>query len=182
MKAVLTAVLSDLARFALDELSPSAKRKFVQKSSSLHPRFETRRQYYASNPETLKLRLLLSSYDKNKLGKPVSALEFILYRLMDLHLDISSIEKFSGAGFLHESVKGLPGVHVSIKPTRHAIMEIFDEYQKPKLLFVENIFGDESIEVESVGLHVLGEFRYDVFTKKEWQEWRPVFISFNQSV
>jgi hypothetical protein len=125
--------------------------------------------------------LLLSGYSFEKLEKPLTAIEFVLYRLKDLRLFSPDAVFAVGQGFLHDVLKGKPGVHVGIRPERHAVMEIFDEYQQPKVLFVENVFGDDSIEVESVGLHALGEFRYDVFTKKEWQEWRPVFISFNQS-
>jgi hypothetical protein len=148
----------------------------------LHPKFDARKQYYAANPETLKVRVQLAVYPKEKVEKPLSAIEFILFRLKDSRLLTESSSLLHYTGFFHEAVKGKQGVHVSIKPTRHAVMEIFDEEQQPKLLFVENVFGDESVEVESIGLHTLGEFRYDVFTKREWQEWRPVFISFNQSI
>jgi len=182
MGSAFLSVIQDLARFVVEGFLPHTKYRSEQKVSSLYPRFESRRQYYASNTETLKLRLRLSSYPKEKLEKPLTAIEFILYKLKDLRLYTPEGDFSHEQGFLHSALKGKSGIHTSIRPTRHAVMEIFDEHQQPKLLFVENVFGDDSIEVESIGLYVLGEFRYDVFTKKEWQEWRPVFISFIESV
>ena len=125
------------------------------------------------------MRLLISSYNQEKLQKPLSAEEFILYRLKDLNFVVPNEDILNHSSFLHETLKGKSGVHTSISPKRYSVMEVFDAEQQSKLLFVDNVFGDESLEVESIGLHTIGEFRYDVFTKKEWQEWRPVFISFS---
>jgi hypothetical protein len=177
MWAAFTSVTVDLAHFVADTFVPKRRKQKVR-SNSLYPVFDSRKQYYASNPETLKLRLLISSYNQDKLQKPLTAAEFILYRLKDLRFDVLSEDILSYQGFLHEAVKGKSGVHTNITPKRYSIMEGFDSDQQSKLFFVENVFGDESLEVESVGLYTIGEFRYDVFTKKEWQEWRPVFISF----
>jgi hypothetical protein len=180
MWAAFTSVVVDLAHFVADALLPK-KRRQKQHFGSLYPVFDSRKQYYAANPETLKLRLLISSYDKEKLQKPLSAAEFILYRLKNLRFTTPDDLILSHHGFLYETLKGIPGVHTSITPKRYSVMEGFDSEQQPRLFFVESVFGDESLEVESVGLYTIGEFRYDVFTKKEWQEWRPVFISFNTS-
>lgn len=179
MKSVFFAVLIDLVHFVRDFFRP--KNVPSKKTHSLHPSFETRTQYYAANPETMKLRLQISSYPQDKLQKPLSAEEFILYKLKDLRFSVGDETVFASQGFLHEKLKGRAYIHTSIRPSRHAVMEVFDSEQQPKLLFVDNVFGDESLEVESVGLYTIGEFRYDVFTKKEWQEWRPVFINFNNT-
>jgi hypothetical protein len=181
MKSAFAAVMVDLAQFVAETFLPQ-KRRQKQRTGSLQPHFDTRTQYYAANQETLKLRLLISSYDKEKLLKPLTAREFILYRLKDIHLTVSNEDILLSEGFLHDAVKGSAGVYTSIIPKRNAVMEIFDEEQQSKLLFVDNVFGDESIEVESVGLYTIGEFRYDVFTKNEWLQWRPVFISFSSSI
>lgn len=178
MWKALLAVISDLAWFVGDLFS--SHKQLLNVNDSLYPRFESNQKYNALSSETLKLRLLLSSYrNSSKLQKPLSAEEFILYRLKDLNQPVQDEGFFSGPGFFHERCKGKPGVRTSIIPQRYSVMEMFDADQQPKLLFVENIFGDESLEVESVGFHNKGEFQYNVFTKKEWQEWRPVFISFN---
>lgn len=181
MWAAFTSVTIDLAQFVADIFLQS-KRKQKLRSSSLYPIFDIRKQYYAANLETLKLRLLISSYDQEKLQKPLTAAEFILYRLKNLRFATPDQTIFDYTGFLHEALKGKLGVRTSITPKRYSVMEGFDSVQQPKLFFVENVFGDESLEVESIGLYTIGEFRYDVLTKKEWQEWRPVFISFSNTI
>lgn len=177
MWVVFSSVVVDLAHFVVDVFTIKGKQNM--RTNSLHPRFDSRTQYYSANPETLKLRLLISSYNQEKLQKPLSAEEFILYRLKDLNFIVSKEDILNHSGFLHETLKGKSGVYTSISPKRYSVMEVFDAEQQSKLLFVDNVFGDESLEVESIGLYTIGEFRYDVFTKKEWQEWRPVFISFS---
>ena len=84
MWKALLAVISDLAWFVGDLFS--SHKQLLNVNDSLYPRFESNQKYNALSSETLKLRLLLSSYrNSSKLQKPLSAEEFILYRLKDLN-------------------------------------------------------------------------------------------------
>jgi hypothetical protein len=46
------------------------------------------------------------------------------------------------------------------------------------LAFVESVIPDDSIIISSIGRHEAGVYEKQEFTRAQWRELRPVFISF----
>lgn len=178
MWAVFLAVTKDLWQFVIESLN--VRRVNIRQAAA--PEFESSHQYSATSPKTLQIRLHLSSYPKQKLLLPLTAEEFLLYRLRFAERDFVETELLERAGYFHEEVRGKAGVKISITPQPLDIMEVFEPTGESKLLFVSDVLEANTIIVESVGLHTPGEYRLDTLTRKDWQEWRPVFIRYTAPV
>jgi hypothetical protein len=175
MFATLRLVLSDLADFVKNGFQVRRERT----TRSLLPQFQVMQSYEAWDNETLKLRLVLSSYHTgDRLQQPLSGREFVFYSWITAGAPRLLFEGMTSSAPLHVALKGKPGVHIGIEPKPQSIMELCAGDATKALLFVTHVGINHHIEAESIGLYQRGEFRYDVFTKPEWQAWRPVFISY----
>lgn len=178
MWAVFLAVTKDLWQFVLESL----KLTTVATPLLTVPEFESNHIYQASSPTTLSLRLDLASYPKEKLPMPLSAEEFLLYRLRQVGRIFAEGELLKPVGYFHEAMRGKPGVKISIIPQSFDVMEIFEPTGASKLLFVSEVLEEDRLVVESVGLYTPGQYQRLTLTRKEWQEWRPVFIRYTASI
>lgn len=178
MWALLWAVAKDLAHFVAESLWHTEK---VPALSLLELVLVPETIYSADSPETLKIRLLLSNYNHELIQQPLTAAEYFLYRIRERKLGAPFTPGIANDVSFHESLKGKEGIYVTVFPKRDSIMELFMEDQPAQLLFVREVSDEETITVESVGLHTAGEYRIDIFTKPQWQKWRPVFITFSET-
>lgn len=178
MWAVFLAVTKDLSQFVLESLTLKA----VTVGQAVSPEFELNHLYQANSPTTLALRLALTSYPKEKFRMPLSAEEFLVYRLRLVGRSFAEPELLTRAGYFHEAMRGKPGVKISITPLPLDVMEVFESTGESKLLFVSEVLEEDGVVVESMSWHTPGEYRRDTFTRKDWQEWRPVFIRYTASI
>ena len=138
--------------------------------------------YDAQNDQTIKLRQLLKDETLgNFLELPLQSMEYILYLLNRSGYNIVWPNlRPRNPGQWKNILRGVTGVKMSIEPKTNSVMEYSGDDGKREFFgFVESVHPDLSFTLQSVGRVKEGEYRVEEFTKEQWKEWRPVFISFS---
>lgn len=144
------------------------------------PKFRSSYVYDANNEQTLKLRRFLrDEFFGGKLELPLQTAEYIFYVLKRSGVEISwPSDRPRIPGTWQNILRGKRGVNMGIQPRTNSILEYSGNGTPGFLGYVEAVHPDESITLQTVGRVVEGEFRVEEFTRDEWKEWRPTFISF----
>lgn len=146
--------------------------------NDIFPNFNTGEIYSANHPETKKLRTLRGDeFVTRELYLPLQDVEFASFAISLKNLQIPFDERRPRmSGNWQNLLKGKPGVMISIAPKTNSIIEYTKEDGSGFVGVVSAVEVDETIKVSGVGRLIEGEYREEVFTRMEWQEWRPVFI------
>lgn len=136
--------------------------------------------YGPFHQETIKLRRYINDESLGeKLELSLQPTEFILYTLKRARITVpwpSGRPRLSGDWQI--LLKGVAGVTISIVPKTGSVLESASNLSAAFLAFVQEVRPDQSLKIVSVGRLDDGEYREEEFTKEQWKEWRPVFISF----
>tara|TARA_B100000508_G_scaffold67978_1_gene53046 strand:+ start:12141 stop:12935 length:795 start_codon:yes stop_codon:yes gene_type:complete len=143
------------------------------------PNFEAGYQYGSRHEDTIKLRKCIADEALcGRLDLPVQPIEYILYLVKKLHLQLLwPLGRPRSPGKLNSFLRGQPGVHISIEPRTGSFFEVTDPSVTPFVGYVEAVYPDNSLVVSSIGRKAEGEFRCETFKEMQWKEWRPVFIA-----
>jgi hypothetical protein len=156
------------------------KEEITTSAEDIFPTLKSGEIYLHDSPETMKIRKYLAdAFFTVELFMPLQAVELVTYRL---HLQNHTLpwpnRRPRIAGDWQNLLKGQPGVQVGIYPKTGAVMEYSKTDGVGYLGYTKAVHIDESIVVESVGKNQDGQYLEETFTKEEWIEWRPVWISF----
>lgn len=155
-----------------------AKDALTPDKSAVWPQFRDKRQYLATDEDTLKVRALLADiFLAGALMLPLQAAEYILVRLQSDHRHIVWPDvRPRVPGSWQQILRGVRGIHNGITPKTDSIMEWMSDDGVGRLVYVEAVSPDNTIAYSGVGLHEAGHYESGVFTEAEWRELRPVFI------
>lgn len=133
--------------------------------------------YDAHHAETIKLRAAIGDeFGGARADLPLSAAEFVTYKLQQHKLKINwNTDSPRVAGSWQFKLKGVNGIHMTVIPKTHTIMEYSLE-DIGYLAFVEAVFPDSSVKITQVGFPEDGYYREVILTQEEYREFRPVFI------
>lgn len=147
-------------------------------SDDIFPTFNTGEIYSANHPETKKLRTLRGDeFVARELYLSLQDVEYVSLALYLKNLRIPFDDRRPRmSGNWQNLLKGKPGVMISITPKTNSIIEYTKEDGSGFVGIVNAVEVDETIKISGVGRLIDGEYREEVFTRMEWQEWRPVFI------
>lgn len=154
------------------------KDDITEDPNDVFPSFNTGEIYSANHPETKKLRTLRGDeFVTRELYLSLQDVEFVSLAIYLKNLQIPFDERRPRmSGNWQNLLKGKPGVMISITPKTNSIIEYTKEDGSGFVGVVNAVEVDETITISGVGRLIEGEYREEVFTRKEWQEWRPVFI------
>jgi Bacterial SH3 domain len=150
----------------------------TERKEALWPELRQGVVYEAETKETVLVRKLLQDeFFAAELYLPLQMQEFVGYALLTRNhtLPTTSVRPRS-PGLWHEIYKGAPGIIIGLEPKTGSILEAFPSGREPFIGFVTAVHVDASIVVETVGKDAEGCFKSEVYTKTDWQSWRPVFI------
>lgn len=137
--------------------------------------------YGPFHQETVKVRRYINDEALGtKLELALQATEFILYTLKQARINVqwpSGRPRLPGGW--QSLLRGVPGVTISVLPKTGSVLDSVGNSESAFLAYVQEVYPDQSLKISSVGLVEEGEYREEVFTKEQWKEWRPVFISFS---
>lgn len=141
--------------------------------------FQTDQEYDAHNLETVKLRQYL---DDELLGGllelKLQPSEFVMYQLRKLGVVVAwPLERPRLPGAWQSILKGKRGVSIGFEPKTGSALEC-DGKKERFLAFVESVTPDDSIIISYVGRREAGVYEKRQFSRIQWQDWKPVFISF----
>lgn len=145
----------------------------------IYPDFQTGEIYSLNHPDTKKLRKLTGDeFFATEMFLPLQSVEFAAFKAAgDGRIIPWSDVRPRTAGNWQNLLKGRLGVKMGVYPKAGS----FIEYQKSDgtgwVGYTKSVHIDDSIVVEGVGRLIEGEYRVETFTKEEWHEWRPVWIS-----
>jgi hypothetical protein len=142
------------------------------------PHFTEGITYEADSDAVKKLRLLIGdTFGTNKLGLPLQAGEWVVYRLREQNRLIPwPVSHGRVPGDWQVLLKGVPGIHISVTPKTDSIMEWRGDDGIGRVAYVEKVTADQTLTVTIAGYDEPGRFEERVFTEVEWRELRPVFI------
>lgn len=155
------------------------KEDIVENPEDIFPKFEQEEIYSANHPDTIKLRdYLKDEFFTKTLFLPLQAVEYTYYQmLVNKRKFCWPEERPRIPGVWQNILKGQTGIQIGLSPKTSSVIE----YLKPNGLgwvgYVKSVHVDESIVVSGVGRIIEGEYSEDTFTKAEWLEMQPVFIS-----
>lgn len=155
------------------------KDEITSNHHDIFPDFQNGEIYSLNHPDTKKLRALISDeFFATEMFLPLQSVEFVAYKaLSDGRVIPWPDVRPRTAGNWQNILKGRLGVKIGVYPKTGS----FIEYQKSDgtgwVGYTKSVHVDESIVVEGVGRLIEGEYREETFTKDEWHEWRPVWIS-----
>jgi hypothetical protein len=176
-------VLGYEGRFArvesLDKFGFVLKDEITTNKNDIFPDFQNGEIYSSNHPDTKKLRKLIQDeFFASEMFLPLLAVEFITYRLKQEGRVISwSDTRPRLAGTWQNLLKGRLGIQIGVLPRAGAIIEFNKPDGNGFLGYTKSVHVDESIVIEGVGRLIEGEYREEAFSKEEWHEWRPVFIT-----
>lgn len=177
MRSAIVAVIKDLWRFIVAGFAYAP----LPTSASLE--FDQGVYYGPNDPITNRVRLLLSGqYQPHELERSLQPNEYIVYYLVQAGIKLPSQAKTWEAGRWHQHLKGESAVHISITPKKNSIMEFFTAEKEGKMAIVKNVTEDMTIICAGFDLLAKGTFDVCIWSVKDWQEYRPVFINFTKSV
>lgn len=155
------------------------KEDIADNSEDIFPKFQLGEIYSANHPDTKMLReYIKDEFFTKTLFLPLQAGEYAYYEmLVNKRKFIWTEERPRIPGVWQNILKGQTGIQISISPKTSSVIE----YLKPNghgwVGYVKSVHIDESIVVTGVGRIIEGEYSEDTFTKAEWLEMHPVFIS-----
>ncbi len=154
------------------------KDELAQVKSHVWPTLIDNTMYDALHDATRKLRLLIEDqFRAGKLGLPLQAGEYILYRLrLDNRTIIWPLTRPRIPGVWQKILRGVTGIHVGVIPKTDTIMEWTTEADEGRLAYVEKVLPDLTLSVSMIGENAAGVFGASILTVEEWRELRPVFI------
>jgi hypothetical protein len=115
-----------------------------------------------------------------QLSMPLQDVEYVSYRIITKGKAIDwPLERPRIPGRWQQILRGIDGVHMSVRPKVDAVMEVIKDDGTGQLGYVEAVYPDESIEVTSFGRSEEGYYTEETLTKEQWREMRPVFIEIN---
>jgi hypothetical protein len=166
-------VVQDLWRFVI------AGFRYQNTGNDFAPlQFEPGNIYGPKDESTIKARLLLTGmYDERELSKPLQSSEYVTLWMREhgYHVDQAAHRWLPGQW--HMKLKGLPGVHIGIKPKPASIFEFFDTESMGHLGVVVEIDNDDTITVTSIGMESTGIFETHHIPKERWQSFGAVFTT-----
>lgn len=146
----------------------------------IFPTFRPGYLYNYKNQETIKLRnLLKDEMMGGELSLSLQSEELMVYLLRQKGVNINWPNvRPRKAGSWQRILKGVTGVSIGIEPKTGSVMETTGNEISGFMGLVSEVKPDGSIKLITIGREVDGEYREEVFSRKEWIEWRPIFISF----
>lgn len=148
--------------------------------SAIFPRLAAGYRYGSAHEETRKLRRAIrDECAGDELGLSLQSIEYVLYELKRRRIEVRwPLARPRVPGSLHMLLRGRANVRIGIEPRTSALLEVSTGPTEGFFGIVEAVQPDQGITLSSVGRVEEGEFRREHFTKEEWREWRPTFISF----
>lgn len=142
------------------------------------PVFTPHVTYDCDTDQVQKLRLLIGdTFGAGRLGLPLQAGEWVLYRLREQNRTIPwTVNHGRIPGDWQNLLRGARGVHSGIVPKTGSIMEWRGEEGLGRVAYVEKVTPDRSVTLSVVGYDEPGLFTELVLTEQHWRELRPVFI------
>jgi hypothetical protein len=142
------------------------------------PNFSVNKIYDANNNETIKARKLL---DDKFLGGMMAAnllpAEYVTIALLHDNRSIDWSQKNGRIpGVWHQLLRGLKGVRITITPKTDSIVEWTDTSGIGKIAYVREVFPDNSIKIEGIGIIEDKYFESLRINEMLWKEWKPLFI------
>lgn len=189
-------VLQDLFNFALGRTSPEGYvASPVQQQSSNHLMHHVSVQQVNAQPQVVcRLEENVRYGKKHETTKTVrdylmkevlvevrsgdlTQTEWVMYRLHKAGKTLPYLAlAASVAGRWHELLKGKQGVDIHVAPRTSSLMEWQDGVQG-YLMMLETVTPDETVTGTMVGVPLLGTVTSLTYTKEQWRELRPVFIT-----
>lgn len=139
-------------------------------------------RYAEDNRWTTQTRLMLSGlYTEQQIKRPLQPGEYAMAKLQEKGYHVPKEALTWLPGQWHMKLKGQAGVHIGVSPKVGAVMEFFDADSNGRLGLVSYVSREESITLESIGMHESGVFETHVIPKASWQALGPVFTSFTKA-
>jgi hypothetical protein len=143
------------------------------------PQLQDNQVYSAHSTETKKLRQYL---DDELIGGllelSLQSSEYMMYRLKKIGIAVAwPLERPRLPGLWQSILSGKRGVSIGLAPKTGSVLESRDD-NTHFLAFIESVTPEESISISCVGRLQAGVYEHKEFTKAQWQQWKPVFISF----
>lgn len=154
--------------------------KFLtENTQSVFPQLHSGQVYGANNAETKKLRQYLNDeLLGGVLQMVLQSSEFVMYRLSLSGTKVAwPLERPRVPGMWQSILVGKRGVFITPEPKTGSVLECKDK-KEPFIAFVESVTPDDSIVISYVGRSESGMYEKKECTRTQWQQWRPVFISF----
>ena len=150
----------------------------TRNKKELDPHFFEGERYTHDHRETVKLRTVINDmFHAVFFDIPLQDVEYIGYKLQSQNRRVAwPLERPRVAGTWQRILKGVPNVHLGIKPKTDAVMEYINADNTGHVAYVEAVYPDESIFISEVGFPEEGRYHERTMTKDEWIELRPVFI------
>jgi hypothetical protein len=147
--------------------------------NSVYPQLLHDHVYDEHHLETKKLRKYLNDeLLGGLLGIKLQTSEWVIYQLTRLGTEVAwPLERPRLPGMWQSILSGKRGVSIGTEPKTGSVLE-YNGDTESFIAFVESVTPDDSIVVSCVGRQKLGVYENKEFTRAQWREWRPVFISF----
>jgi hypothetical protein len=148
--------------------------------SAVLPRFTKNSTYTAFEENTIKLRAFMQdALLGGELKLPLQSVEYIHYRLKKAGTKPHwPLERPRLPGNWQHILRGKRGVEIGLEPKTGSILECNGCQENEFLAYVESVTPDNTIVISCVGRTQDGVYEEMQYTKAQWQEWKPVFISF----
>lgn len=150
----------------------------TENSIELKPQFVSGEFYEAAHPSTRKLRTFIDdAFHAASLDLPLQNVEYVCFIMKERGRNISwPPVRPRIAGTWQRILKGIPGVHMGVRPKTGAVMEYVHENNTGQVAFVDSVYPDEGITISEVGHTTEGVYSERTLSKEEWKELRPIFI------
>jgi hypothetical protein len=155
------------------------KDEITSNKEDIFPELQLAEIYSVNHPDTKKIRkLIVDEFFAEELFLPLQAVEFVSYRLKQAKHEINWPPiRPREPGNWQNILKGRLGIQIGISPKAGSVIEFTKADGSGFLGYTKSVYVDETIIIESVGKVIEGEYRQDLLTKTEWQEWRPIWIT-----
>ncbi len=194
----LISVLKDLSRFAV---GLSHERLYVAETSNRRDKETTQptntspvpllpeskreiilaenTRYDKHHQSTVAIRSYLSSNTNIKISKSdLSTYEWLAYKCTKAGRSLPWLAlALAPVGYWHQSLKGQSYVSVGILPKTHSLMEWQDDAQVGQVGYITAVTPDNTITVEQMGEKLPSVLTKNTYSKSQWLELRPVFIT-----
>ena len=136
--------------------------------------------YTDESVETIVIRKKLQAHNELIVQSGnLSLIEWLLYMVTMQNSDIALLAlRMSPIGFWYQTLKGLPGVTVEIRPSTGALIEWVDYKKESHAGFVERVSPNNMITVRTVSQVPSGTYAEHLFTEQVWKEQGSVFTRF----
>lgn len=178
-------VLHDLWQFCLGRSNPAQLTPTLQAlpAAASHTRdpqikFTSGQTYDAKHPDTVAVRSWLATYDHHLISSgPLTVKEWLLYGVGFGRPQLSLIAlHMTPIGRFHVTLKGQPGVLVTIEPQTKAVMEWYNG-TSGQVAVVLQVTPEQTITIEQMTDDNTGTYLQQVLSKSNWVELRPTFTT-----